>query len=138
MQRVTPPSASTVRFVVLASIIVTALHYTDNYVSIADYPQPEWIHRETIVLAWSLFTLAGMAGYLLFRQGLHLAAGLYLLIYSYTGTSSLGHYPYGHGGDFTVKMHLLIWTDALVGVLVAGCAVWILVARSRSRSSPGG
>ena len=117
------------RAVLVASIVVTALHYTDNYISIEDYPQPDWIHGETIYITWSLLTLIGIAGYMLFREGRFVPAGLYLLVYSYTGTSSLGHYPYGGTGDFTTKMHLLIWSDALVGFLVADCAVWILLAR---------
>ena len=117
------------RTAVVLSIVITALHYTDNYISIEDYPQPDWIHRETIYITWFLLTLIGIAGYMQFREGRFIPAGLYLLVYSYTGTSSLGHYPYGGASDFTTKMHLLIWSDALVGLLVAGCALWILLAR---------
>jgi hypothetical protein len=135
MRQVRPPSTSTVRSVVVASIIVTALHYTDNYLSIEEYPQPNWVHRETIYIAWSLLSLVGIAGYMLFREGRSLAAGLYLLVYSYTGTSSLGHYLYGDAADFTTKMRLFIWTDALLGSLVAGYALWILLAR-RSEVEP--
>ncbi|HVF52581.1 MAG TPA: hypothetical protein VNC78_03130 [Actinomycetota bacterium] len=117
------------RAAVIASVVVTALHYTDNYISIEDYPQPDWIHRETILIAWSLLTLIGIGGYMMFRDGRSLSAGLYLLVYSYTGLSSLGHYPYGSAGEFSAKMHVFIWTDALVGALVAICAVWILLSR---------
>jgi hypothetical protein len=118
-----------VRSVVLASIVVTALHYTHNYLMIEEYPQPDWIQRPTILLAWFLFTLVGIAGYMLFSDGRSLAAGLYLLVYSFTGTTSLGHYSYGSSGDFTIIMHSLIWADALVGLAVAGCALWILLTR---------
>lgn len=135
--RVKTPSKSVVQGVLIASIIVTALHYTHNYLFIEEYPQPDWIHRETIYITWSLLTLVGIAGYMLFREGRLVAAGAYLLVYSYTGTSSLGHYPYGNPGDFTTVMHLFIWTDALVGLVVASCAVWILLAR-RSEGSRGG
>ncbi len=121
------------RLVVVTSILVTALHYTHNYLAIDEYPQPEWIHRETIYVAWSLLTLVGIAGYMLFREGRQVAAGLYLVVYSYTGTSSLGHYLYGDAADFSTTMHLFIWTDAIVGSLVLGCALWILLAR---RSAP--
>lgn len=129
MQSVRLPTISTVRAAVIASVVVTALHYTDNYISIEDYPQPDWIHRETILIAWSLLTLIGIGGYMMFRDGRSLSAGLYLLVYSYTGLSSLGHYPYGSAGEFSAKMHVFIWTDALVGALVAICAVWILLSR---------
>ena len=131
MRNVKAPSTSILRAVVVASIVVTALHYTDNYISIEEYPQPDWIHPETIYITWSLLTLIGIAGYMLFRAGRFVPAGLYLLVYSYTGTSSLGHYQYGGSGDFTTKMHLLIWSDALVGFLVAACALWILLTRRK-------
>lgn len=35
-----PPSLATVRFVVFASVLLTAFHFTDNYVSLETYPQP--------------------------------------------------------------------------------------------------
>jgi hypothetical protein len=123
------PSTTAVRNVLIASIVITLLHYTDNYMSIDEYPQPGWIHGETIWLAWSLFTLVGIAGYLMYRDGKRVAAGIYLLVYSITGLSSLGHYQSGSMGDFTTRMHIFIWTDGLIGLLVAAFAVWILLSR---------
>lgn len=76
MRGLKPPSKSVVRGVVAGSIIVTALHYTHNYLLIAEYPQPEWVHRPTVYIAWSLLTLVGVAGYMLFRDGRTLSAGL--------------------------------------------------------------
>ncbi len=131
MRPLAPPSEATVRRVLVASVAITALHYSHNYIEIDRYPQPDWVHRETIYIAWFLLTLAGIAGYLLYRDGRNFAAGLYLLMYSYTGISSLGHYPYGSPGDFTTVMHLFIWTDALAGAAVAATAVRILITRGR-------
>ena len=129
-----PPAASIVRWVVVVSVAITALHYTDNYVSIANYPQPAWIQRETIILAWVLFTFVGVAGYMLYKAGRSMAAGAYLLVYSATGISSLGHY-FSSGHSITTKMHLFIWTDAVVGFLVAGCALWILLSLPRKAAT---
>jgi hypothetical protein len=123
------PSTTTVRNVLIASIVITLLHYTDNYVSIDEYPQPGWIHGQTIWLAWSLFTLVGIAGYLMYRDGRPGAAAVYLLVYSLTGLSSLGHYQSGSIDEFTTRMHVFIWTDGLVGLLVAVMSIWILIAR---------
>ncbi|HEU4481140.1 MAG TPA: hypothetical protein VFS18_04580, partial [Actinomycetota bacterium] len=127
------PSVRTVGLAVAASVAVTAVHYTDNYVSIDDYPQPGYINQELVALAWILLTLIGVAGYLFYRDRKPLAGVSYLLVYSYTGLSSLGHYAYGSSGDFTTKMHVLIWTDGIVGAVVALCALWILVARFTRR-----
>lgn len=124
------PARRTVFGVVLISILVTTLHYTDNYINLFEYPGPDWISKEVVVLAWVLFTLIGIAAYLLYRAGRMLESGLYLLAYSVTGLSSLGHYAHGAPEDFTAKMHLGIWADGLVGLAVAALGVVIL---SRSR-----
>lgn len=109
-----------------ASIVITALHYADNYLFLHEYPGPDWVHHETIYIAWSLLTLVGVAGYLLYKEGRSVAAGLYLLVYSFTGLSSLGHYLHGGLDEFSPKMHLFVWTDALAGALVLLCAIAVL------------
>ncbi len=116
-----------------ASVASTAAHYTDNALFIEDYPQPDWLSPETIFIIWGLLTLLGIAGYLFYRAGQTTTAGLYLLLYSYTGISSLGHYFYGSLDDFSVKMNVLIWTDGLTGLAVAAFAVWILAKRLSRR-----
>lgn len=126
MSNLDAPSPTAVRNVLVASIVVTAFHYTDNYLSIAEYPAPDWINREIIYIAWGLLTLIGIAGYLFYRDGRRLAGGIYLAVYSYTGLSSLGHYLYGSMDDFTTRMHVLVWADGLVGLAVGGCALLIL------------
>lgn len=122
----------TVLAVVVTSIVVTTVHYADNIVNISEYPQPGWISREVVLLAWVLFTLIGVAAYLLYRAGRPVAAGLYLLVYSITGLSSPGHYLHGSFDEFSLKMHAGIGADALVGLAVAACGVLVLLRRART------
>ena len=131
------PSRKTVFGVVLTSVLVTTLHYTDNYINLTEYPGPDWIAKEVVVLAWVLFTLVGIAAYLLYRAGRAVESGLYLLAYSVTGLSGLGHYAHGAPEDFTAKMHAGIWADGLVGLAVAVLGVVILL-RARSSDLPPG
>ena len=121
-----------------ASFVSTAIHYTDNYLDIHDYPQPEWITRPTVYVAWLLFTAAGAIGYWLYTSGRVVPSYLFLLIYSYTGTSSLGHYLYGGFSDFSAKMHFFIWLDALAGFAVMAFVVWSAMTdlRARKLSTP--
>lgn len=124
-----PPSARLIKAVLGASVVSTAIHYTDNYVYVDEYPQPGYINRELIVLAWVLLTLIGIAGYLFYRDGRRKPAAAYLLVYSYAGLSSLGHYAFE--GRFSTKIHALIWMDGIAGAAVALCSIWLFLAARR-------
>lgn len=123
------PSNRTVATAVGISVLGTAIHYTDNYLYIDEYPQPDYINKEMVALAWILFTLIGIAGVLLYRERRPLAASLYLMVYSYTGLSSLGHYAFGASNEFTTKMHAFIWMDGVLGTIVVLVALSIFVTR---------
>lgn len=133
------PSESIVRTVLLASVLSTIVHYTDNYLNLEDYPQPHWINHAVIPIAWLILTAFGVAGWLLYRNGRALPAGLCLVVYSYTGLSSLGHYRFGPLSDFSTKMHAGIWLDGITGTAVLAIAVWLIVGslRTRRRVEPG-
>src|SRR5437867_3851015 len=93
-----PPSASTVRWVVVITISLTLFHFTDNAVNVDTYPkagwQPDWFDW-VVVAAWFLYTTVGVAGFVLYGQGRFRAAHASLLVYGYLVLSSLGHFLYG-------------------------------------------
>jgi len=100
----------------IANGISTILHYIDNFVNYDKYPQPTWITPDSIYIAWSVLTIFGVVGYLLYVKDMFLAAYACLGIYSITGISSPGHYFYSAQHVFSGKMHLLIWMDAIAGI----------------------
>lgn len=109
----------------IASIISTSLHYTDNGIFLDKYPGPEWITNAHIVyIAWIILTLTGLVGYWLYKRAMLRFAYLCLGIYSLTGLSSPGHYFYGEMSKFSLKMHTLIWFDFFAGSLVLGFILW--------------
>ena len=132
----TRPAVTTVRNVVLASIVLTLFHFTDNFLNIDTYPaagwQPEWFDV-VVVVAWFAFSAAGIAGYLLYKRGERSKAHPLLLFYAYAGLSSLGHFIYGSPDEFTTRAIVSIFTDAL-----AGSAVLVVALRSMFalRNSP--
>jgi hypothetical protein len=129
-----PPRVSTVGLVVMASVLLTAFHFTDNYVSIETYPQPDWVSRAVVLVAWPLLTAFGVAGYLLYRRRRFAAAHACLLAYSYTGLSSLGHFLSGSPDEFTTRGLVSVLIDGVAGSAVLAVTVWsILALRRRSR-----
>jgi hypothetical protein len=122
-------SERVVRVVLAAAIASSLVHYTDNLINIEDYPQPHWINHAVIPAAWLILTAVGIAGYRFFRRGNYRAAGLFLVVYSYTGLSSLAHYAYGPMSAFTPRMHAGIWLDGLTGAAVLVVAALLLLQR---------
>jgi hypothetical protein len=104
--------------------VATALHFTDNYLYIEQYPQPDWITAPSIYQAWLVWTSIGIAGYWLYKQQQFWLAYLCLAVYSCCGLDSLGHYLYGAMADFSLKMHGLIVMDGVAGAAVLGFVLW--------------
>jgi hypothetical protein len=133
-----PPSVATVRLVVFATVVLTALHFADNTVNIDTYPkagwQPDWLWV-LVGLSWPLFTAFGIAGYRLYRRGDHRRAHAFLIAYSYTGFVSLGHFLYGSPSDLTTRGFVSVLVDAAAGSMVLGVALWSIVARRRLSGS---
>ena len=98
-----PPSSRIVGLVISVSVVLSVFHYTDNYVSIETYPQPDWVTGAVVIISWIVFTAFGVAGYLLHRRGNLPWAHVCLVIYSYTGLSSIGHFLSGSPDEFTTR-----------------------------------
>ena len=115
---------SLLKNLLIASIISTGIHFTDNYLFIEEYPQPAWITAPSIYQSWLILTAVGVTGYWLYRYRKFWFACICLFIYSVTGLASLGHYFYRPLFQFSLKMHIFIWTDGLTGLAVLGFAFW--------------
>ena len=130
------PSTAIVGAVVGASIAITAFHFTDNYVSIDTYPQPDWVTEAVVLISWPLLTAFGVAGYLLYRRGSFAVASACLLVYAYTGLSSLGHFLSGGPSEFTTRGLVSVLLDGAAGSAVLVVALWSIAAQRRAGSGP--
>lgn len=108
----------------IASIVSTNLHYTDNATFINNYPEPDWITASGIYTTWITMTIVGIFGYWLYTQEKLWISYLCLSIYSVTGLSSPAHYFYGAMSNFSIKMHALIWLDLFTGASVLAFVIW--------------
>lgn len=108
----------------IACIISTAIHFTDNYLYIENYPQPDWITPSSVYISWIIWTVIGLTSYWLYRTKRFWLAYWCLTVYSFCGLDSLGHYLYGAISEFTMKMHFFIVTDGLTGLAILGFTLW--------------
>jgi hypothetical protein len=138
---VKPPSASTVRWVVLATIALTLFHFTDNAINVDTYPkagwQPGWFDA-VVVVGWFLYTAVGVAGFVLYGRGRFRAAHASLFIYGYLVLSSLGHFLYGSPSELTTRGLVSVFVDVAAGLVVIALALWSMLARRRGPApAPG-
>ncbi len=133
-----PPSLGTVRAVVIATIVLTLFHFTDNTVAIDSYPapgwQPDWFVW-VVPAGWLLFTAAGVLGYRAYRDGHYSRAHPLLVFFAYGGLISLGHFLYGGPDELTTRGVVSVLVDAVAGSAVLGVTIWSIVARRSARAA---
>jgi hypothetical protein len=114
------------------AVMVSIVHYTDNYVNYDDYPQARTVPNPSAALvlgAWFAFTAAGLAGYLLFRRRPSDLALVLLAAYSGSGLVGIGHYlvPGATSMPWWRQVHVCL--DIACGIAVFSFAVWAARAR---------
>ena len=122
-------------FLVAALIVSTAVHYTDNWLSIEDYAPREGLIADNpglVPAAWVLFTALGVAGYRAYRREPTLGAHLMLAGFSVSGISTFGHLLY-EGNDFAAWQWASVLADGILGLAVLLAA---LVSAARTRAAP--
>jgi hypothetical protein len=108
------------------NIVVTAFHYTDNYLDFERYPDPNWVTQQSIWIAWLILTIIGISGYVLYLKRVFWLAYLSIAIYSITGAFSPGHYFFPEKEPFSFKMHTLIWLDAIAGAAILVFIIYLI------------
>jgi hypothetical protein len=110
--------------IVIFNLVSTWLHYSDNAIFLSQYPGPEWFTPIGVWATVIVMTPIGLCGYWLYTKGSFLISYLFLGAYSITSVSSPGHYLYSMIMPMSLKMHGLIWLDALSGLSLIGFLLW--------------
>jgi hypothetical protein len=118
--------------ILAVAVVVSIVHYTDNYVNFHDYPQaPKAVPSSAALVlgAWFVFTAAGLAGYLLFRRRPSDRALLLLAVYSGSGLVGIGHYlvPGATSMPWWRQAHVCL--DIACGIAMFSFAIWAARAR---------
>ena len=120
------------------AVVVSIIHYTDNYVNYYDYPQPSTLRNAPTALVpgfWFAFTTAGLAGYLLFRRTPSNLALILLAAYSGSGLVGFGHYlvPGATSMPWWRQAHVCL--DITSGIAVFSFTMWAARARRHGPDS---
>ncbi|HTA98401.1 MAG TPA: hypothetical protein VK730_12270 [Solirubrobacteraceae bacterium] len=113
--------------ILAASMLSTAIHYTDNFVQVNRYPGPGGsfytVVRIAIVIGWPLLTAIGLIGYRRYREHRYQEARVCLCVYSLTGLATLGHFAYGNP-HIPPFFYATLFTDTLAGLAVLAFVLW--------------
>ncbi len=113
--------------ILAASMLSTAIHYTDNFVQVKSYPGPGGsfytVVRVAIVIGWPLLTAIGLIGYRRYREHRYQEARVCLCVYSLTGLVTLGHFIYGNP-KIPGFFYATLFTDTLCGLAVLAFVLW--------------
>jgi hypothetical protein len=127
-------------WVFAVAVVVSIVHYTDNYVNYHDYPQSRTLPNPSAALvlgAWFGFTAAGLAGYLLFRRRPSAVALVLLAAYSGSGLVGIGHYLVPGATSMPWWRQLHVSLDIACGIAVFSFAVWAARARRHGAREAG-
>jgi hypothetical protein len=122
------------------AVLVSIVHYADNYANYADYPQTTSgpsPSQAVVGASWFVFTAFGAAALLLFIRGRIVAAVACLAIYSVSGLVGLGHYTVPGATDMPWWRQAHVVADIACGIAILAFAVWAL-RRHRARLAVGG
>jgi hypothetical protein len=121
--------------ILIFSIVITSIHYTDNAIFVREYPEPEWFTTSGVLITWVVMTAIAIICYWLYSRQNYWLSYFMLGVYAGTGLSSPAHYFYGELSRFSVKMHLLIWTDVFAGLSVVAFITWSLLIAQEWRTT---
>ena len=129
----------TLRVLLLVAVAVSVVHYADNYLNFADYPDASEAavpapSRTLIGLSWFGFTAFGIAGYLAFRDGRERLGAALLAVYSGSGLVGFGHYTVDMGGQPWWR-HAHIVADIACGLAIL--AFCVVALRRRPAAATG-
>ncbi|KRB80218.1 hypothetical protein ASE01_01610 [Nocardioides sp. Root190] len=123
-----------------AAVLVSVVHYVDNYVNYDDYPVPgpdatvPAPSAAVVGLAWFVFTAFGAVGMLLWFRRHITSAAVALTGYSLSGLIGIAHYTVPGAGDMVWWRQAHVITDIVCGAAILGFALW--AARHSSELIP--
>jgi cation transport ATPase len=131
-------SKRALRWLLLANVAATVMHYVDNLVFFGDYPEPPWMTPHHIDAFWFVMTPFALVGYKLIGRGfIHWGSG-FLHLYAAMSLLVLAHYRYAPISSIHFRIHLFIVVEATLALaLVAyGIALQARASKSSGRAVP--
>jgi hypothetical protein len=112
------------------AVLVSVVHYVDNYVNYDDYPVPDpdaavpAPSATLVAVGWFVFTAFGAVGLLLWFRRHITSAAIALTGYSLSGLVGIAHYTVPGATDMAWWRQTHVVVDIACGAAVFGFALW--------------
>ena len=115
---------------VALNLLASLLHFGDNMINFHDYPEPTWIPSPHVVDAlWFVITPILFLGLWFSSRNAKWTAVALFWLYGGLSMFVLGHYNFAAPSELSLRMNLLICSEALAALALIGLAPF-LVARN--------
>lgn len=109
---------SNLKWLFIINIVTTILHYVDNVLFFAHYPEPDWLNPQLVDLFWFVMTPVALLSLWQYKRQ-HFYLGFALLVsYVLMSLLVLGHYRYAPFHEINFKIHLFIWLEAIAAIVL--------------------
>ena len=119
-----------------AAVVVSLVHYTDNYLAFDTYPQDGAvveIARDLVWISWLIFAGFAFAAWRLWERGSIRASCMCLAVFSVSGLIGPGHYTAGGMSELAAWRHVFIWVE-----FALAAAILAFAFRTALRETPRG
>ena len=105
-------------WLLVANVVATIFHYADNVCYFPSYPEPLWLNPSLVDAFWFVMTPVAVVGYWLIQRGV-IHCGCFVL-YAYAAASLLvlGHYLYAPFFSISARIHLFIFFEAALALVL--------------------
>jgi len=112
---------------VAGNVLASGLHFGDNALRFAEYPEPTWITGPIVVDSlWLLITPLLLAGWVAARRGRRWPAATMLWSYGVLSLFVLGHYLYESPSALPLRVNFLIGGEAVAAILLIVLVPFVL------------
>lgn len=108
------------KWILIATFLSSVLHYVDNILFFAHYPEPNWLNPKLVDLFWFVMTPLAPLGFYAIKKGHHNIGAMLLIAYGACNMLTLGHYKFAPLESIAVKIHLFIALEAIMGCILIG------------------
>jgi hypothetical protein len=109
---------------VIAHLVASAVHFTDNAVRFDRYPEPSWLNPPLVAVSWFVLAALAVFGAIQLSAGSAVAGRISLGASAFLAIIGLGHYLLPGAQSMDALQHGSIGVEAVAAVALLVSSFW--------------